>query len=192
MSDFHSISDSAGPVGNVSMKEKALKTIKELEYEINSANPNEAIYSDLEVWLTHTSFKGKWYYEACNNRSCKKSTEAFSKCMNCGHYNDNTIKKIIMPIEISDITGSLWTTAFDEFAQEIFKGIAIETLFELDEAALKEEAERRMYQQFRLRLSTKKEYEGNVKHSIQGRTTEVTVEKALTSNVERIKKILFE
>ena len=59
------------------------------------------------------SFKNKWTYEACNNPKCKKSTEALTKCMNCGIYNNTTLKKFILPIEISDCTGSLWTTAFD-------------------------------------------------------------------------------
>ena len=77
---------------------------------------NDPIYSDLEVWLNMISFKGKWFYEACTNPKCKKSSEAFTKCIYCGHYNDQLTKKFILSIEISDFTGSLWTTAFDEFA----------------------------------------------------------------------------
>lgn len=84
------------------------------------------------------SFKGKWSYEACNNLKCKKTTESHSKCLNCGHYNDATNRRFILPIEISDFTGSLWTTAFDELAQEIFKGIPIETLSKLSENELRE------------------------------------------------------
>ena len=94
-------------------KEKQVKTIKELEHEINVMNPSESIYSDLEVWFSHVSFKGRWFYEACNNVKCKRGTESFTQCSHCGHYNDNTQKKLILPIEISDISGSLWTTAFD-------------------------------------------------------------------------------
>jgi hypothetical protein len=59
------------------------------------------------------NFKGKWAYEACNNPKCKKSAEAYTKCLNCGHYNDNTNRRFKLPIEITDFTGSLWTTAFD-------------------------------------------------------------------------------
>lgn len=76
-------------------------------------NSNDVVFSGLEVWLSHASFKGRWFYEACNNPKCKKSAEPFSKCLHCGHYNDNTHRKFILPIELSDITGSLWTTAFD-------------------------------------------------------------------------------
>ena len=115
-SDFENISE-ANNVGTVSQKEKSVKTIKELENEIDVMNPAESIFSDLEVWFSHASFKGKWYYEACSSKNCKKSTTSLERCPHCGFYNDRTIKKLILPIEISDITGSLWTTAFDEFAQ---------------------------------------------------------------------------
>ena len=57
---------------------------------------------------------------------------------------------------------------------------------------MKEEAEKRMYQQYKLRLQTKKEFEGNIKHSIVGKPVELNVEKASIGNVERIRKILFE
>jgi hypothetical protein len=33
--------------------------------------------------------------------------------MNCGHYNDQTNRRFILPIEITDFSGSIWTTAFD-------------------------------------------------------------------------------
>lgn len=36
---------------------------------------------------------------------------------------------------------------------------------------LKEEAECRLYQQFRLRIQSKKDLEGNVKHSIVGKVS---------------------
>jgi hypothetical protein len=45
-----------------------------------------------------------------------------------------------LPIELSDSTGSIWVTAFDEFSQDIFKGYAIHELTNLEEVQLKEVA----------------------------------------------------
>jgi hypothetical protein len=61
----------------------------------------------------------------------------------------------------------------------------------MEESRLKEEAECRLYQQFRLRVSSRKEVEGNVKHSIVGKVAEVSLERASISNVEKIKKAMF-
>jgi replication factor A1 len=188
--DFRSISEGSGPAQ--AAKEKLTKTIKELEQEVGYAGASEVTYSDLEVWLTHASFKGKWHYEACNNPKCKKGTEPFTVCVSCGTQNGQTNRKFILPIEISDITGSLWTTAFDEFAQEIFKDLPMEALSRMGEPELKEEAEKRLYQQFKVRLSTRKDQEGNVKHAIVGKVLELSVERASISNVERIKRMLYE
>lgn len=89
------------------------------------------------------------------------------------------------------MTGSLWTTAFDEFASEIFKGIPGDSLYQLSDADLKEEAEMRLYHQYKIRLLTKKEIEGNIKHSIMGKPGEVNIEKSAINNVERITKMLY-
>jgi hypothetical protein len=56
------------------------------------------INSDLEVWLTHITFKGKWFYEACGNQKCKKSAEANTNCLSCGHFNSFTNRRCILPI----------------------------------------------------------------------------------------------
>lgn len=48
-----------------------------------------------------------------------------------------------------------------------------------------------MYHQYKIRLSTKRESETNTKHSIVGKVSEVNIEKAASSNVDRIKKILY-
>ena len=93
-------------------------------------------------------------------------------------------------MELSDYTGSIWVTAFDEFAQEIFPGISIDHLSSLGEQDLREEAESRLYRQFRVRLSSKKE-ESGVKHSIMGRVNEVNVMRQANSNVEKIKATMY-
>lgn len=47
--------------------------VKEIEAEVMYSNSLEPVYSDLEVWITHMSFKNKWFYDACNNPKCKKT-----------------------------------------------------------------------------------------------------------------------
>lgn len=99
------------------------RTFRELQQELKYSS--ETVYSNMEVWLTHISFKGKWYYDACGNMKCKKSAESFSNCVHCGHYNDKIAHRFILPIEISDYTGSVYVSAFEEFGQEIFRGETI-------------------------------------------------------------------
>jgi len=41
-----------------------------------------------------------------------------------------------------------------------------------------------------VRLSTKKDYDGNVKHNIMGKVMDLNIEKASVSNVERIRRML--
>ena len=45
---------------------------------------------------------------------------------------EEPISRFILPIEIADCTGSIWTTAFDEFASVLLKGKDIETLKRYD------------------------------------------------------------
>jgi replication factor A1 len=90
--------------------------VKEIEAEVMYSNTLEPVFSDLEVWITHMSFKNKWFYDACNNPKCKKAAESGTKCINCGHFNELVQRRFIIPIELSDCTGSIWTTAFDELS----------------------------------------------------------------------------
>jgi hypothetical protein len=45
---------------------------------------------------------------------------------------EEPISRFILPIEIADCTGSIWTTAFDEFASVILQGRDISVLKQLD------------------------------------------------------------
>ena len=98
---------------------------------------SESLHSELEVWVTFLNVKGKWHYGACNNPKCKKSADSHSRCIYCGSYNQAISQKFILPVEISDWTGSLWVTAFDDFAGELFRGWTLDELILLDEFQLK-------------------------------------------------------
>lgn len=53
----------------------------------------------------------------------------------------------------------------------------------LTEIQLKEEGEKRLYQQFKGRISTKKTEDGLIRHMLLGKPYELSIEKAMTSNV---------
>lgn len=74
-----------------------------------------------------------------------------------------------MPVELTDFTGSLWTTAFDDFAHEILKGYVLEEIEKLSESGLKTIAEKHLYMQFRIKISSKKDGEGAVRHAVVGK-----------------------
>ena len=63
-------------------------------------------------------------------------------------------------------------------------------MYLLEENELKEQAEKRLYQQYQVRLSTKKDFEGNIKHNITGKVMDLNIEKSSVSNVERIRRML--
>ena len=78
--------------------------------------------------MTFVKLQGKWAYGACNNPRCKKAAESFNKCQHCGSYNELINRKYMLPVELSDHTGSIWTTAFDDFANMIFQGTTLDQL----------------------------------------------------------------
>jgi hypothetical protein len=94
---------------------------------------NETIYSEVNVYLCHISLKGKWYYDSCPNLKCKKSADSYTFCLYCNTEIKEVQSRFILPIELSDYCGSVWTTAFDEFGQQIFKDRTISDLKKLTE-----------------------------------------------------------
>jgi hypothetical protein len=76
---------------------------------------------------------------------------------------------------LTDFTGSLWTTAFDDFAHEILKGYSLEEVEKLSENGLKTLAEKHLYLQFKVKISSKKETEGVVRHAVVGKPAEIVV-----------------
>lgn len=76
----------------------------------------ETLKSDLDVFVNRLSMK-KWYYEGCP--ACNKSAEKGTSC-HCGKYVEQTVPHFIMPVELVDSSGSLYSTAYDEQAKKIF------------------------------------------------------------------------
>ncbi len=162
----------------------AIRSIKKLENEIEYMEQDQTLYSTLHAYVSLISFKGKWYYDSCPK--CKKGgASSNSTCLNCDAFIEEAIPRFILPIEIADYTGSIWTTAFDEFASTILQGKDINALKNYDEVKLREEGEKRIFQEFRFRIATKREQKG-IKHTIVGKPYEINVEKTTLENLERI------
>jgi len=116
---------------------------------------DHTLYSTLNAYVSLISFKGKWSYESCPK--CKKGgAESNTNCTHCSAFIEESVSRFILPIEIADYTGSIWTTAFDEFASVILQGKDINTLKNYDEVKLREEGEKRIFQEFRFRIATKR------------------------------------
>ena len=83
-------------------------------------NQGESITSVLNIWINRLAVNRKWYYDACPK--CKKAAENHSKCqnVNCQYLIEETNPSFSMGIEIADPYGSIWVTAYDEFAKRIF------------------------------------------------------------------------
>ena len=98
---------------------------------------DQTLYSTLNAYGSLISFKGKWFYESCPK--CKRGgAESNTSCVHCGSIIEDAISRFILPIEIADYTGSIWTTAFDEFASVILQGKDINMLKKFDEVKLRE------------------------------------------------------
>lgn len=134
--------------------------------------------------------QGRWCYGACNNPRCKRATDSFNKCIHCGSYNEQVVKKYSIPIELTDFTGSLWTTAFDDFATDIFKAYKLSDIEKMNEVRLKELAEKHLYLNYKVRIATKKESEGVFRHAVVGKPSEIEVGRALEANINKIKKAI--
>jgi hypothetical protein len=79
-----------------------------------------AVWSDLRVYLNRIKDKPKRTYDGCT--SCKKGVQPEdTTCSSCRVTFDKPASRYILPIEMSDYTGSMWTTAYDEFAVKMFK-----------------------------------------------------------------------
>lgn len=85
---------------------------------VDSMQDGDTIRSDLNVWLNKMVMK-KWYYDGCPH--CNKVTEENNTCPHCQKFVNKTVPHFIMRVEISDPYGSIWSTAYDEFAGKIFK-----------------------------------------------------------------------
>jgi dTDP-4-dehydrorhamnose 3,5-epimerase-like enzyme len=101
------------------------------------------------------------------------------------------VPHFIVGVELSDHSGSLYSTAYDEQAKRIFwdeEGV-IHKLMKFDEKQLKDVVEDYYYQEFKLRMYTKKDHEGRIKHNM-GKLEHIIPEKSAMENVQKIREMM--
>lgn len=130
----------------------------------------------------------KWYYEGCP--SCNKTAEKGMSCL-CGKYVEQTVPHFIMGVELGDGFGSIFSTAYDEQARKIFweeEGV-IHKLMKYDDNQMKDVVEDYYFQEFKVRIYTKRDQEGRIKHNM-GKLEIIVPEKAAIANLERIRELM--
>lgn len=163
---------------------------KELEKKIEYMSDSETIVSMLNVWITRFAFARKWSYEACPK--CKKAAEKYNKCANCDFAVEETDLKFVLGVEISDFSGSMWVTAYDEFAKKIFYDLgknAATKLHEYNKQQLSEVSEKYAFQFYRIKINTKKDSEGRIKHTA-GHLFEPHEQKLASQNIRLINEYM--
>lgn len=91
--------------------------MKELTSAIDTLYTGETLKSDLDVFVNRILMK-KWYYDGCP--ACNKAAEKGTSCHHCSKYVEEAVPHFIMPVELVDSCGSLYSTAYDEQAKRIF------------------------------------------------------------------------
>ena len=164
------------------------KNLKELNAAMDTFIEGESLKTDLDVFVNRLMMK-KWYYEGCP--SCNKAAEKGMSCTHCSKYVEKTIPHFILTVEFSDAFGSIYSTAYDEQAKKIFweeEGV-IHKMMSYDEKQLKDVVEDYYFQEFKVRIYTKKDHEGRIKHNM-GRLESVAPEKMAMDNVEKIREMM--
>lgn len=109
---------------------KIIKNVKEIETAKENLTDDGSIWSDLRVYLNRIKDKAKKTYDGCP--FCKKTVQPDDTiCGSCGKSFPKALTRYILTIELSDYTGSIWTTAHDDFAERIFKMVGSKHIFYL-------------------------------------------------------------
>jgi hypothetical protein len=70
----------------------------------------------------------KWFYDSCPNDKCKKAALPFTHCGYCSAETWECVKRFSLTVELSDYTGSIYVTSFNEAASVFVKGMDIDSL----------------------------------------------------------------
>lgn len=110
---------------------KTIRNVKEIEHAKENLTEDGSIWSDLRVYLNRIKDKAKKTYDGCP--FCKKTVQPDDNiCGNCSKNFPKAQTRYILTIELSDYSGSIWTTAHDDFAERIFKTVGRNILFYSD------------------------------------------------------------
>lgn len=101
---------------------KIIRNVAEMNADVANMTEKDSVWADLRVFLNRVKDRAKRTYDSCPY--CKKAVQPDdTTCSNgtCNKSFDRPKARYILNIELSDYSGSFWTTAYDEFAEKIFK-----------------------------------------------------------------------
>ena len=146
----------------------------------------------VDVWLNNIFFGKKWFYESCPSENCRKAVEAKKICPKCFHYVEKSIKRFTLSVELSDPTGSLFATAFDESADILLRHKPIEEILDLTDEARHILNTKLVYENYVIKIISRKDSDGKVQHTIQGRPELIQKEQHIQMNFKRIDELMKE
>lgn len=117
--DFASLSYQKGDSDST----KSFSTARQLLEASEGLKEGDKLWSTLRVYVSRIRDSGKKWYCGCPSPSCKKTLEETDTvCHHCSAKVAQPCFRYILGIHLSDVfgTGSLWASAYDDFATRIF------------------------------------------------------------------------
>ena len=111
----------------------------------------------------------KWYYESCPNDRCRKAVEGSKECQFCSYPIQEPLKRFTLTVELSDSTGSILATAFEEAASIFVRQTPIETLVSMEGMERHILGTKLAYDNYYVKLISKMDSEGRIKHVVVGK-----------------------
>lgn len=110
--------------------QSTIKMLSELSEELKDID-KVPIMSEIVVWTNAICLGSKWYYDSCPK--CRKTATEYNICVNCSFPVQQCKKRFLLSVELSDYTGSIYVTAFEDTASIFLNSITIEELLDMDE-----------------------------------------------------------
>lgn len=134
--------------------------------EIKNIKEFQSITSTINVWISSFCFGMKWFYDSCPNDKCKKAATPFSHCQFCSAETWECVKRFSLTVELSDYTGSIFVTAFNEAASTFVRGADIEELALLSDDERKDFGQKLSYDSYTIKICSKMDSHDKIKHTI--------------------------
>nr|CAG8480468.1 9184_t:CDS:10 [Entrophospora candida] len=118
--EFNSLTGSAEQTNIPSVKE-AQKPLEEILSDRTLGRKDKPDYFTVKAIVMYIHSKGKdFFYPACPN--CNKKVIEYENAWNCGKCSksfENPIYRYMLPIRVSDNSGTVWLTCFDDVAKVV-------------------------------------------------------------------------
>ena len=90
----------------------------------------------IQATITYINSERDPYYTACPQEGCNKKVNASMNnewvCEKCNRSYENCMRRYIMSCTVTDTTGQIWVSAFNDIGEQILK-VTADELYELKE-----------------------------------------------------------